>query len=177
MFANIRDFEHNDPVKEISNKISKKEYSDDYQYDVNTSDDNSAISLVSDANRYSDNYTGAYDNQIHYSHAPVNQPERKNRYLTKAPYSNGQSKCDYSINHLDNCDRCYYRLDKLIEAKVNRKFEDLVLDQKMKKLQTSLENQPTIKYQTNWKDLLLFLLCLLVIILFIFLLAKNVTFK
>jgi len=46
-----------------------------------------------------------------------------------------KSKCRYSIKHLENCDRCYNRLKDLIASKVNKKIDQVILDNKLKQIQ------------------------------------------
>lgn len=100
-----------------------------------------------------------------------------------------ESRCNYSIKHLRKCDRCYNKLKKLINTKVNNKFDELMLDNKMKQLQNMANIQSNMNQtlsqtipnpQNNnhnndsWKEVLIIVIGAIIAIFIIFLIVKAI---
>jgi len=235
MFSNISDITeawNRDPVKEISEKISKgsfrtnteqsqiynlKHMKHNKQTEKKNFDDSTdivslsdpTISLLSDNTvRDSSEYAyGHHDNHFSGSYAPVNfdKYSKKNRNLKNNKYYNFyhasdsdisepvyHSKCDFSVKHLRKCNLCYNRLQKLVDSKVNEKFDEILLDTKMKQLQnlTKLNattpsvqhftqtGQPNITTnQHSWKETLIIVIGAIIAMFIVFLIVKSVCHK
>jgi hypothetical protein len=70
-------------------------------------------------------------------YAPVSFMKSKPKNDNWIANSFGDSRCDYSIKHLDKCEKCYGNLKKLINRKVRSKMDNIILDMKMKQLESS----------------------------------------
>ena len=93
------------------------------------------------------------------------------------------SRCSYSVKHLDKCTRCYAQLNKLINKKVKEKVNDIFLDINMSQLR--MNNQP-VQSQTqpqsasptstglsdSWKETLIIIVGAVIAIFIIFLITK-----
>jgi hypothetical protein len=110
------------------------------------------------------------------------------------------SRCNYSVKHLKKCDRCYDKLKKLVNTKVNQKFDEMILDTKMKQLQNASippthiihpqmqpQIQPLMQQQIqpqmqpanlhpqksdSWKELLIIVVGAIIAIFIVFLIVK-----
>ncbi|XWV26415.1 hypothetical protein QJ857_gp0654 [Tupanvirus soda lake] len=224
MFSNITEAWNFDPVKEMTDKLSKgafrantdqseifnfKSQSNNInQTKVNNAKTNDIISL-SDGNSLSllsENTTGINTLDSDFgSFAPVNfdkysnkKKQNKNKYSKRydsissdsdlsSTDSLEESRCNYSVKHLKKCDRCYDRLKKLVNTKVNRKFDEIILDTKMKQLQNVTapqfpilqqpQSQPYIQNTPNsnsdsWKETLIIVIGAIIAIFIIFLIVK-----
>lgn len=91
-------------------------------------------------------------------------------------------RCDFSIKHLKNCDRCYQKLKQLINDKMDKKFDEMMLDYKLKQIQ-NIPNQQTPTAQpfqqmqnsqnsNSWRETLMIVIMVILVILVIFLIIK-----
>ncbi|XWV25153.1 hypothetical protein QJ856_gp0619 [Tupanvirus deep ocean] len=225
MFSNITEAWNYDPVKEMTDKLSKgafrtntdqseifnfKSQSNNInQTKINNAKPKDIISL-SDGNSLSllsENTTGINTLDSDFgSFAPVNfdkysnnkKKQNKNKHSKRydsissdsdlsSTDSLEESRCDYSVKHLKKCDRCYDRLKKLVNSKVNRKFDEIILDTKMKQLQNVtvpqfpiLQQPQAQSYAQNiptpnsdsWKETLIIVIGAIIAIFIIFLIVK-----
>ena len=235
MFSNINEAWGRDPVKEMTEKLSKGAFQSQTSHsnifnfknqnnlinndktalkDVVSLSDNS-INLLSENTTNSDYSApsiyssrdmikGLSDASEYSSYAPVNfgkySKNKKNKLknskhpsVTSIDFSDTDtsdsnfldsvedSRCTYSIKHLKKCDRCYYKLKRMVDSKVNKKIDAILLDTKMKQLQntTSSTIQPSVPYnQTNgisdsWKEVLIIIIGAIIAIFIIFLIVKS----
>jgi hypothetical protein len=121
------------------------------------------------------------------SYAPVNF--KKKPYYSKSLIDSDlfsesitDSKCMYSVKHLKKCDGCYSKLKKMINQKVNKKFDEMMLDMKMKQIQTGMQIpnqiQSVPQYQSNpfsdsWKETLIIMIGALIALFMIFLIVRS----
>lgn len=173
---------------------------------VSLSDD--SLSLISENTIGSDNFRtqrknplkGVYNDIEYGPFAPANldkypekskKPYRKSKHPSITSLSNinstesdlfdsvDESKCSYSVKHLNKCDRCYYKLKRMIDNKVNKKFDDMVLTNKMQQLQTNNVVTPVQPTQNNsgmsdsWKETLIIVIGAIIAIFIIFLIVKS----
>jgi len=215
MFSNITEAWGNDPVKEMTNKLSNGVFKTDTEQSEifnfnkrkNTNQKKSISSLsLSDANSLnllSDNNTLSLNNISSdfspYARVNFNKNRNKSKHKKKiyqnVNYSESDefsdsmrhSKCDYSIKHLKNCDNCYNKLKHLVNSKVNKKFDEIILENKMKQLQNisvlpagqAVVQQPTPYVQNSgsnsdsWKEVLIIMVGAVIAIFIIFLIVKS----
>ena len=195
MFSNITEAWNNDPVKEMTNKLinsdvfnfkeqgnkanqlrcpgmTKCEDTDNSRTDNSRMDslslsDNS-ISLLSENSLNSD----------YSSFAPVDFTYNRKAFSSDA--SEGNPQCSYSIRHLKKCGRCYHRLKKLIDRKIKKKFDDIMLDEKMRQIQ-SANHVPVPAYQPlgsfglsdAWKETLIIIIGAIIALFIIFLIVRS----
>jgi hypothetical protein len=236
MFSNITDAWNHDPVKEMTDKLSRgafraetKNQRNSYENSSDTNQKNqffnskstnlpnlkstdlsnlkstdlsnlkfTNLSSLTDGNSLSllsENTIGLADSDFG-SYTPINFSkdfDKKKSKNKQSKYINSESSdsninigssdnfnCNYSIKHLKNCDRCNDKIKKLINSKVNKKFDEIILDNKIKQLQNMVgpqiqQNQPLVSTNTNndsWKETLIIIVGAVIIIFFIFLMAK-----
>ena len=215
MFSNITDAWTNDPVKEITNRLSKGAFQDRTDHEkmfnfknqnllennkrINDNDmlslsENISLSLASENTNYikspfiSDvsEYTtfapanyDKYENKKQKSIKTQHHPSVLSINTTDTDTSNildtaEDSKCSYSSKHLKKCDRCYYKLKKLVDNNINKKIEDIILDNKMKQLETFSQTQQLQKptQSDSWKETLIIVIGAVIAILIILLIFK-----
>jgi hypothetical protein len=208
MFSNIIDAWDHDPVKEMTDKLSRGSFKSNPKSELfnfqNRNDQSDTLSL-SDAKTISLRSPPAggllSDNTINSdlgSYAPANfnkylnkqgKHDKPNKYAHNKhdnnisdsdTHSSNDSKCVYSIKHLKRCDRCHDKLKHLINSKVNKKFDEIILDNKMKQLQNMTPvTQPPIVYPQNtihsdsWKETLIIVIGAIIAIFIIFLIVKS----
>lgn len=91
------------------------------------------------------------------------------------------SRCNYSVKHLKKCDRCYDNLKKLVNKKVNERFDEIMLDAKLKQLQTlnsqpiNVSTVPLIQTGNNisYKEILIIVVGAIIALIIIFLIVKR----
>lgn len=177
MFSDITEVWNHDPVKEITNKISNGEFENRYDRNyqlknnsINLSDIES-ISLLSDKSN-TENYHG-------YAPAKFDRRTNFDIFSESSPIN---SKCSFSIRHLNKCDRCYSNLRQLINSKVNKKFDELLLENKLKQLRNQI-SIPTVIQQpvpylhynnSSWKETLIIMVGAIISIFIVFLIVKII---
>ena len=224
MFSNINEAWGSDPVKEMTEKLSKGAFqthnghSNIYNFknqnnslnnkktnpplqDIVSLSDNS-INLLSETTsdyQKKDAVKGFLEASDYGSYAPVHfsrLPKKNKLRSSKQPSitslnfsdttdsnfleSVDDSRCSYSVKHLKKCDRCYYKLKRLIDNKVNKKIDDILLDTKMRQLQNAaLIQQPIAQSQStggttsdSWKETLIIIVGAIIAIFIIFLIFK-----
>lgn len=198
MFSNITDAWERDPVREITNKLTTGSYHMDnnpFRYKneknkINNSrikkNDDSSISL-------SDNSIRLSDIGIDYSpYAPVDfgKKTKKKYSLNTSDFNTsdssessgmfgtntGSSKCSFSTRHIKKCSGCHDRLKKMVNKKVTKKFDEMMLEYKMKQLQnTPPPIQQPVQTNTNydsWKEILIIVIGGIIALFIIFLIVK-----
>ncbi len=230
MFSNISEAWSNDPVKEMSNKLSNGGFPEHTQraeiYQFKNSDiknksndknknkiDIDDISLSNNSISLTDGFFNKKFKSNYSGPAPVNfrkgDSKRINAFndydlsddnLADTDYNlkcGHGTKCNYRVNHLNNCDRCYKKLKKMIDSKVEKKFNEMILEDKLKQLQQQIltlpnnqlnpSSQPNPASQpnptsqlintNNWKEILIIVIGLIVVMLVIFLTVKIISKK
>jgi hypothetical protein len=229
MFSDITEAWTHDPVKEMTDKLSKKDMFQtnnfatqdagseifDYRKYVNNatnSPGNNSLSIVSenvietntsetDSSYFVPiNFDKRIDKKYQYDkkrgpgpsgenlrsyslareHNSRSAPKR--RHESPSDESSVDSGCDYSVRHLKKCDHCYGKLKKMVSSKVDKKFDELMLDTKMKQLHSmSLSPQivqypdtPRNKNSDSWKEILIIVVGIIIVIFFVFLIVKSV---
>lgn len=156
MFANISEAWDNDPVKEISNKISRTKCDEKHHNastelveSIDPNDTIESIQLSSTLeyptfNRYIDGTKGKQFRSNIYN--TLNNSTRDgfdshfeqhefSTYPSESDEYPGFDSCNYSLAHIKKCDRCYLNLKRLIQTKVNEKVDSIILDNKLRQLQ------------------------------------------
>lgn len=207
LYSNISEAWKNDPVKEITNKLtlnthkSYPERSQVFNFKNYMNEPNKdTISLTESISIMSDGETPYENSQIPYASIPNKSNKSKfmsdnyihpyskkynNNYNKKSYYYGSEksdpfsdSKCDYSIRHLKKCDRCYDRIRQLINSQVNRKIDELILDNKMKQIQNIVPiNQPNSINMTSsdsWKETMIIVSGAIIALFIIFLIVKLI---
>ena len=124
------------------------------------------------------------------SYAPVDFKRNKKMkydFMNSESESFTDSKCSYSIKHLKKCGKCYRSLIKLIEKKIKKKMDDVIIDMKFKQLQTQhlssqpmtsqqLQSAPTVStpiMSESWKETLIIVMGAIITLFLIFLIVKS----
>jgi hypothetical protein len=190
--------------KNQSNNVNQK------RVNMINSKDNLSLSDASGLSLLSENTIASNTiNSDFKSFAPVNFDKYKGNKMSNKKYnsknikfniSDGsdseifseplqESRCNYSIRHLKKCDKCYDKLKKLVNTKVNNKFDEIILENKMKQLQNITSMQPNIiqpqqqsqvpisHSQNNtrndsWKETLIIVVGAIIAIFIIFLIVR-----
>lgn len=186
-FSDINEAWEHDPVREITNKLSKgnfksSEHSKIFDFkSVQASclpkspdKDTQSISL-SDIDSTSLLSNNIVSSDIG-SYAPINfsQASKKKRKYHISNDTTDNSRCNYSVKHLKKCDKCYHKLKHLIDTKVNKKFDEIILDNKMKELQNSNNiPPPPVPPVSSWKETLVIIIGAIVAIFIVFLMIRS----
>ncbi|AYV85371.1 MAG: hypothetical protein Satyrvirus13_4 [Satyrvirus sp.] len=190
MFSNITEVWNNDPVKEMTDKLSKNTFRTKPQHEIfNFKNKNVGLSDAKSISLASENLTNTNSNSYSNSYIPENsvnfREQNLNKYLKKyQPKSyNSESeddfKCDHNIKHLKKCKICYNKLKQFINSKINKKFDEIILDNKMKQLKNMVGTSniyPEKISNNNWKEILI-IVAAIVIIIFIILMATKIFYK
>jgi hypothetical protein len=94
-----------------------------------------------------------------------------------------RSRCSYSIKHLKKCDRCYDKLKDLINARVNKKMDEIILDTKLKQIQSmpmqnTSPSYPQPQHATNpdaWKEMAVIIIGAIMAMFIIFLIVRAIS--
>lgn len=94
-------------------------------------------------------------------------------------------KCNYTSKHLRKCDKCYNELKNIINKKISKKIDTIILDSKMKQLNnisntsiTSIPTTPNIipsQISVNnslFRQTVIIIACLIIVIAIIFIVVK-----
>lgn len=98
--------------------------------------------------------------------------------VSQSPYFD--TKCSYSIKHLKKCGKCYRALLKVIEKKIKKRIDDVVIDLKFKQIQSQHLNATTQPSNTNfnmtdsWKETLIIVLGAIITMFLIFLIVRSI---
>lgn len=163
MFSNINDAWTKDPVKEITNKLSKNVFKPNVQDEIT---DNKNYGNASDTNSFhffSENTLGMDGLSSDMNYAPVNFDKyMKNKYVDTK-----------KVSDHDKCDKCYDKLKKLINDKINKKFDEFLLENKLKQIQNFSNPQITPQF-ISWRETLIIIIGVLIIVFILFLIFKSV---
>jgi hypothetical protein len=187
MFSNIDEIWNNDPVKDISNRISKGEF-DNLSEQSKIFDFNKNISInLSDSDiesigPLSNKYPITNNEYHHYAPAKFDKYYKSKSDLdafSDLPI-NSNYRCTFSMKHLNKCKRCYSNLKQLINSKVNKKFDELLLENKLKQLRNTTitptivqQPVPYLHYGTSsWKETLIIMIGAIIAIFIVFLIVK-----
>ncbi|AGC01903.1 hypothetical protein H012_gp559 [Acanthamoeba polyphaga moumouvirus] len=212
MFSNMTDITEawdRDPVKGMTKKISDGIFDADrdknktiYKF-KNDSKDLNSLSL-------SDNYSLSSKNSLSFNPKlsldsdisnvlPSNFNKRgglKNNILNLSEIINSDSsftengfntKCEHSIKHIKKCNKCYDQLKKIVDNKVIKKMDEIILDNKLKQIQAftpnlTQQNTPqNISQNTHsvinpdsWKETLVIVIGVIIALFIIFLIIKAI---
>lgn len=126
MFSNITDvWGDQNSMKEITNRLSRNDFRKYNEPKKPKSSDNS-VDLLS-------------GNSDFISLSPVN-------FKSISPDSEDQ-RCTKHFKHINKCGKCHNRLRKLINSRVDQKMDEIILQNKMKQL-----NTPTSIIPKSWSD-------------------------
>lgn len=161
MFSNITDVWNNDPVKEISKKISSGLF--------NHPNCNNEYQLLQKAKQEESNDKIDRKNNYYYlddndTYSISVASDYKSKYKTKT-----QLQCHESINHIVECKECYEKLQKKIVNRFDKKLDKIFLKNKLKKIQKS-----SYKKSQIWKNISVIVIGILIILLFLFLIIKSI---
>lgn len=158
MYSNIIEAWNKDPVKEMTNKLSKNRKflslsSTDSEKPIKKSIDSLSLSDIGSLSILSEKRNDLPEKSI----------------LKSSKNSSENSICSNTISHLKSCDTCNHRIKQMIDDKVKKKFDELILDNKLKELQNSkFSNEKSI----SWKEILIIVGGIIIILLIIFLIIK-----
>lgn len=182
MFSNITDAWSNDPVKEMTNKLSNAKFSENdnkivLKNNTSTIPDINSISLASE--RASERtFVPLYSDFDYSPYAPLEKYSRRTnrpaRYEYETDVDEKHNNCMYSIKHLKNCDQCYNRLKKLINDKIDKKFDEIMLDYKLKQIQNATTNTQSTLTTQSGKEILLVVIGIVIALIIIFLIIKAI---
>lgn len=135
MYSNIAEAWNKDPVKEITNKLSKNRK----LLSPIDSEINSSPNFIGSSDSITLSDVGSLSLMSEKKNSPkLNKSILKNtKFIPTTTESDGSEVCTNSIKHLKSCDHCYHRLKQMIDNKVNKKFDELILDNRLKEIQNS----------------------------------------
>lgn len=202
MYSNITEAWNNDPVKEMSYKLSNDKFSKPGREEIfnltktNEKNDYQIIRPPSQRRQQASNIANLSDiesiNSISFPidddksdfglYAPVKfnkyrKPQRVFNYpsnvvddiSSETDYPG--SKCTLSLRHLKHCHQCYDKLKNLIDDKINKKFDEMNLDNKMKQLQNM--SCPNISTKSeSWKEIMMIIFGAIVVIFIMLLIVR-----
>lgn len=217
MFSNIHEAWSKDPVKEMTDRLSKGDFKNENEFanafkfkDHNNHINGQAVRSAQETNTTTTSLRDHHqsidlssltpdlrrdhslDNTLSLStysdissYAPVDfKRNKKMRYdfldSESEPFSD--SRCSYSIKHLKKCGKCYRSLIKLIEKKIKKKMDDVIIDMKFKQLQTQhLASPPALPapiistpiMSDSWKETLIIVMGAIITLFLIFLIVKS----
>lgn len=246
MFSNINEAWNNDPVKEISDKLSNGYFSDvnisdtfkinlnknslnpiqvsgiaenaEYplkrQVNQKSKQNNDIISLTDNNSISLSEYTDNSSEPDYFDKTRQRNHIRKKQELNNHPQKRRQeivhtytddsdtinsvntsdffneSKCNHSMKHFKNCNRCCDKIKKLVNIQVNEKLDEIILDNKLKQLQTMpIQAMPLQQTTGNincpaskdnsvtsdlWKNVLIITIGIIVVLILIFLIVKTI---
>ena len=154
MFSTLSEAWGNDN-KSDETKTSKKKYPPEKS-------DSISLSLMSDYNDSDKSY------------APINF----SKFYKKKKHTPVQSECSDSISHINKCDDCYNKLKKLVNTRVNEKFDQMLLDKKIDELKslTPTATNSNSNYNSNYndrsKEIIIIILIVIIVVLIMFFLMK-----
>lgn len=182
-----RDQINSNQINQYFDNRTKSDFDDNYTGSQNNgseinilTDNNSLLNLASDAADFGGYAPFNYNDN---THSFINTDEdhlsyNRNRN-TDIPEKYTKSRCNYSINHLEQCDNCYNKMNRLIETKVNKKFDELMLQEKIKQLENSLDAKNSKNYNKksseSWKDTMIIILGAVIVIFMIFLIVRSLS--
>ena len=94
------------------------------------------------------------------------------------------SKCMFSFRHLKTCFHCHDKMKHLIDIKVNKRIDEIILENKIKQLQNipfSMISQPTLNSRNNnnsksesYKETLIIVVGALIALIILFIIVKII---
>lgn len=156
MYSSIIDAWDRDPVKEMTNKISKST--------ITHSDALVSLSNITD-NLSLDTGLSCSDSAKLNTYSPYAPVKRRKT----------RDKCYSSMKHIKKCDKCFSKLRKMINEKVIEKFDTLVLDKRLNTPTTDKIPEWQVRFLNNsnsWKETLIIVSGVIITILLIFLIVK-----
>lgn len=165
MFSNITDAWHKDPVKEISEKLSKENFRKNTPYEE-------AFNFRKKNSNLSDNCVSLFSDESTLSPIPY-----KKKYNKKNPPDPAPSHPKLKIS-----DTFYNQLELLINERVRQKFNEMTLENKLEsKLESKLENRlnklektrNTSSFGSCWKEVVIVVAILIIVVLLLFIFGKT----
>ncbi|ANB50554.1 hypothetical protein [Powai lake megavirus] len=225
MFSNMTDVTEawdRDPVKEMTQKINNGNFDANKQknrsiYKFKNSKNNDSVSLSENSYSLSSRNSLSSKNQSPKNISTYSidsdlstiSPPKLSKYsklkfgdilnlseiINSDPGYKDKTKCENTIKHIKKCNKCYDQLKKLVDMKVGKKIDEIILDNKLKQIQAFTPNltQPpsttilTSTYDTNtthkpiirnisdsWKETLVIVIGIIIALLIIFLIIKAI---
>lgn len=192
MFSSITEAWDKNPVREITNKLKESEknytHADLFNLRKDSSVTEESIHLLSTS--LDTNLSLSLDQNLasfpskNYRILPSEKKDsakvenfdstETHTFTDSLRESMNHSKCAYHTRHFKKCDQCYQRLKELIDEKVNRKINDVIIDEKLKQL-NNLQRSPSEKKTSSdtWKEILIIVSGALIALLLILLIFKT----
>lgn len=124
---------------------------------------------------------GTIDSDISY--ASINSkknafgyPYKKKHRSNKYQYiSDSDTKYNDSLDHQYECNQCHKNLIKLVNSKVDKKFKELMLENKLNQLEhfTTNAKQSSTNLNIYWKDTLIIVAGIVIALIIILLIVKS----
>jgi len=160
MFSSLNDAWGHDPIKDMTNKISRCQTKECLkQLDSNQSE------LQSDIYNFKNNsITASRGDTINLTDSSINlateTPIKKKKvdlsFLNSDNYDD--TECVFNVEHLKNCNKCYSKVKKLIDSKVSNKIKDKKKD----------------FLSDSWKETLIIICGAIIALFLIFLISKSI---
>jgi hypothetical protein len=195
MFSSINEAWDHNPVKEITNKLTKGSFNkpdtdptEIYKFSQQATSD-STLNLLSEDMSVGRNMNTRYDScspvkfktkkKIKKDVPSIDFSEFENTSATDvSPTTPVDSKCSYMVRHMSKCTRCYDKLNKLVDKRVKEKLNDVFLDYNLYQLKNTPPTQPIVSQPStdnksdSWKETLIIVVGAIIAILIIFLITK-----
>ena len=169
MFSNITEAWNNDPVKEITNKLKNNSTNETINLSDNT------ISISSDNSLKNDLFPIDKNYKILPKNSPIKYTD-KSIDLTDSIFSqeNFDTNCTHNYKHLKKCNGCYNYIMNLIDTKVNKRIDDIILNEKLKQLKLYENSSKNNIISHSWKDTLIIVSGIIIVIIVILLIFKTI---
>lgn len=150
LYSSLKEVWGQDPVREITEKI---------KLDLFKKEDNvSEIDLLSEEP----------DEEVTHAYFPS---EDFNSTYAQAQKKSIGNKCSHSVKHMKECKHCYKKLSKIIDSEVEKRCSALILETKLKEVQTS-STKPVKNNNTTLLIILIAIGIMILITLIILILKK-----
>lgn len=169
MFSNITEAWNNDPVKEITNKLNNST-----NETISLSDN--TISISSNNSLKNDLFPIDKDYKILSKNNPIEYDTDKSIDLTDSIINQKKFDTNYTHNykHLKKCDNCYNYIMNLIDTQINKRMNDIILNEKLKQLKLYENNSKNNIISHSWKDTLIIVSGIIIVIIVILLIFKTI---
>jgi hypothetical protein len=175
MFSYNCDAWDNDPVREISDRLQNGEFrthgnDDKFNFKNKTNKINRSRCGVDDTDMTitldSVDSLKSFDDPVMSSYVSLDSEYPEFEY---------NSRCSYSVNHLKKCTRCRRDLNDLIDRKIKKNVDNLLLDLHMNKIRSGkYKMQMPSESPDSWKEILIIVSGAIIVLFLMFLIAKCV---
>ena len=186
LFSKLSDAWTKDPVKEMSTKLSKKQFAetDTYSDVFNLNYDNAPTSdATTNTNTdisiytHTPGHTQSHESQKSHNNPTTRLDTVKNpKFKTK---KHALSDCENYMIHVKSCKSCNNSLTSIVKAQVAERVDQIILDMKLQQLKDANQTTNACNTSSNpitsyWKEIAILFIGLILIMIIILLIAKSI---